>query len=431
MVGEGAFFDEGSGEEPLRPPPLLDDRLWRHPSEVSREPGLGRFQRVLQVGRRSSSSRRRASGGRLMSVVLVAGAAGALLSTGLVLAAGWLHPGAPSDLYAGAGAYRPTVAVSTSPAHAGTVSAGGQIGSDGKVSAGVRAMVDSRLPGIVSIATSGPSGSGRGTGLVLRSDGIVLTTASLVAGAQSVTVVTRDGRRWTAAVVGEDPDTGAAIVRIGATGLDIVSLDHPGRAAVGQLVLEVTTGQAPASPLGISVGVLEAVHRKVDMAGGVVLLDAMETDDPPPQDPSGGVLLDAQGDVVGIMQAVVQDGGQAHGVGTPLTSLLPAADQLVDNGKVVHGWLGIEGSDVGQETASSLGLTTGALVQRVEPASPAATAGVLPGDVIGAVDGQPVSSMADLQRALRPLSPGTMVTLSLERGHSQVTVSAQLGGNGS
>src|SRR2546430_1604350 len=224
-------------------------------------------------------------------------------------------------------------------------------------------------PAITQIRVEGKEGDSSGSGVLFRSDGHVLTNFHVIDGADSVKVVIDSGRELAAKVIG--------------------------------------------SPLGlaggpsVTVGVVSALHRRLDTRSGPPLLDMIQTDAPISPGSSGGALLDAGGAVIGLTTAVATtEGAQGLGFATPIDIARSAADQLIAGGKVVHVWLGIEGTDVDPTTAKEMSLDGGALVWRVAKDSPAEKSGLQTRDVIVAVANQPVKTMGALGGTLRTRTPG-------------------------
>lgn len=360
----------------------------------------------------------------LAGTALVIGAAGAI-AAGLLLSSGWAHP-SPVRAEVVAGHVR-----SAGAGPGATTLIGGGRGPypPVSVSAGVRAMVARVLPGLVAVEVTSPLGPRRGTGVVFRSDGMVLTTPQLVLGATTIVVAAQDGRHWPATLVGDDPAMGVAVVKVPAT-LPAVDLRPSPGIQVGQLAVGVTVGNRATDALRISIGVLDALHQHVQLGPGTSLSDAVETD-APPRDPTGGVLLDERGRVIGLMQEALASGDSLYCVGVPIDLVAEAADQLATTGKVAHGWLGVMGADLAPGQAQALDVPGGVIVAAVEPGSPAARAGLAPGDVIQAVDGNPVRSMVDLQSSLRSLPAGTAVSLGVSRDRAALSLQATLGGSAS
>lgn len=370
-----------------------------------------------------AGGRRRRSWNLVAGTALVLTAAGAI-TAGWLLTSGWMGLGVRAESVVGQ--------VGAAGAGPGGTSAEARAAPGGRasvpsvqVSPGVMAMVARMLPSLVAVDVRSPTGRRSGTGVVFRSGGMVLTTRELVAGATGIVVSAKGGRQWAATLVGDDPDAGVAVVRVPAT-IPPVSLGEPPRLQPGQLALGVTVSDAAADSFRISIGVVDAVHQQVRLASGASLTDALETDASPAH-PFGGLLLDERGRVIGLIQETVTRGNHHRSVGVPIDLVSQAADQLATTGRVEHGWLGVMGANLAPGQAQGLDVAGGVVVAAVEPGSPAAVAGLATGDVIDAVDGSAVRSMAELRRSLWALPAGTLVSLGVERQRVPLEVRARLG----
>jgi S1-C subfamily serine protease len=381
-------FEDGLDDDPssYRTPPPPDDRIWRHPSELASKPRAGE---------------------RTWLVAAIAGMVGAMLATGMVVVAGGLDRGTVERVVEREGIPVRTVSVPS---------------SDSVVDIAQRAR-----PAITQVRVEGKEGEGSGSGVLFRSDGHVLTNFHVIDGADSVKVVIDTGRELTARVVGSDPETDVAVVKVDGGPFPVASLGTAADLRVGQSAIAI------GSPLGlvggpsVTVGVVSALHRRLDTRSGAPLLDMIQTDAPISPGSSGGALLDAGGSVIGLTTAVAaSDGAQGLGFATPIDVARSAADQLIATGKVVHVWMGIQGTDVDPTTMKDLGIEGGALVSGVVKGSPAATAGVTTRDVIVGVDGQSVATMGALVVLLRARKPGDTVGLDVRRGAQHVRVPVRL-----
>jgi S1-C subfamily serine protease len=377
------FVEPDDEPQPYREPPAPDDRLWRHPSEVALKRPPARRQ--------------------LWVVGLASALAASVLSTGMAVMAGNLldaggSDGAPSRPVVDTAALFPPTSVSS--------------GSR----ADVVAVADRVRPAIVQLKVErGRSASG--SGVLFRNDGHLLTNAHVVEGATSVAVVLSSGREIVARVVGSDPDSDTAVVKIDGGPFPVAELGSTADLKVGQEAIAI------GSPLGLSggpsvtVGVVSALHRSVRTRTGHSLQDMVQTDAPIAPGSSGGALLDAGGRVIGITTAVAMTdtGAEGFGFATPIDAARSAAEQLITTGKVVTVWLGVEGSDLDGATARELNVDGGAIVERVVAGSPAERAGLAARDVILRVDSQPVTSMNVLVRAVRAHRPGDVITVEIVR----------------
>lgn len=303
-----------------------------------------------------------------------------------------------------------------------TSGASGGSGTNGQSSAiavanSVDSMISGLLPGIVAVDVTGPTRNEQGTGLVVRQDGMILTAGSLVSDATTITVTSSDGQEWNANLVGTDPATGAAVISVPATGLVVLPVASADDIQAGELSLVVCANSRSGGPYQTSIGRFLGVNQQVELDGGALLMDAIVTDSTPPN-PTGGIIFDDRGRVVGIVQSVLSGGGTTKGIATPISTVQDAANSLIAGQKVVHAWLGVAGM-------TGRG---GAVVKLVAPSSPAATAGIHPGDIVTGLDNRPIASMAALSAEVESLQPGETVLLRLLRGASSVDVAATLDG---
>ncbi|HEX6475726.1 MAG TPA: S1C family serine protease [Acidimicrobiales bacterium] len=422
-VESGDFDDDHDGPESSEDPPTRpwlppDDRLWRHPSEL-------RSSGTPPTGVPSVPARRwRQSGGRLWTRAVLGGVVGALIASGVITGVNWLGPSrTASTVGSGGPAGNPVTTASALIPASGAQTAQ----SHASISAGpsLMGMVAKVAPSIVAVSVATGKGRVRGSGLVFRNDGMILTVARLLAGAVGISVITSNGREEPASVVGEDADDGVAVLRVGHQ-LPSLSLAQSPVPTTGQIAIAVGATDPAGSPPAITVGTIRGVNRQVRMNDGPPLLDAIDTDAPAGPTP-GGVLLDQSGDVVGITTEASPDGGGTHWLAAPAAVVDDAAHQLATTGKVVHAWLGVSADDDQPSTTSGGSTPPGVQVLTVQSNSPAASAGLEPQDIIDAVDGQPVPSILDLQGALRLHRPGASVMLDVVRNGGHLPMHATLG----
>ena len=270
---------------------------------------------------------------------------------------------------------------------------------------------------------------GLGSGFIISSDGLILTNAHVVADAKDVTVKLSDRREYTAKVLGSDPVTDIAVLKIDAKGLPVVRLGDPRGLEVGDPVLAI------GAPYGLeqtaTQGIVSAKGRSLP-SGAVVPF--IQTDAAVNPGNSGGPLFDGGGAVVGINAQIYSQSGGFQGVSfaIPINVALKVKDQIVATGKAAHGRLGVTVQDLNQTLADSFGLShvDGALVSNVAPGSAAEKAGIKSGDVITAVNGEPVTSNGSLSSMIGMSAPGETVKLDVWRDKAQRTIEARLGGAG-
>ena len=286
-------------------------------------------------------------------------------------------------------------------------------------------------PAIVSVRLGGSSVSpeGSGSGVIIRSDGYVITNHHVVRGASSVTIELSSGRSYPARVIGSDAETDVAVVKIEAGDLPVATLGTARNLEVGQLAIAIGSPLGLAGGPSVTVGVISALGRSVPVDGGQTLLDMIQTDAPVAPGSSGGALLDERGAVVGITTAaaVTEAGALDFGFATAIDIARREADQLVATGRVVHPLIGLEGRSLDSDAAARLHVNGGALVTNVQPGTPADQSGIRTGDVVVAFDNEPVGSMDEFTVSLRSRSPGDRVELDVARGGNRLKVTVVLG----
>jgi serine protease Do len=274
-------------------------------------------------------------------------------------------------------------------------------------------------------------GGGLGSGMIYREDGYIITNAHVVAGANRVTVKMNDGREFrNAKVVGSDERTDIAVVKIDGDKLPTVRLGDSGGVNVGDWAIAV------GNPFGlehtVTVGVISAKAREVPLnerSPG----DYLQTDASINPGNSGGPLCDIYGRVIGVNNAIYSQSGGNVGIGfaIPINTAKSIADRLVQNGRIVRGYLGVQIQSVEDaQTAAGLGLdasTRGVLINDVtDPNGPGAKAGLQAGDVVIEFNGQKVTRSAELQRMVGDTPVGTNVTLRVLRNGQPTTLNARL-----
>ncbi len=267
---------------------------------------------------------------------------------------------------------------------------------------------------------------GQGSGFIVSSDGIILTNAHVVHDAQEVIVKLTDRREFRAKVLGADPKTDIAVLKIDAKDLPVVVLAKTNAVKVGEWVLAI------GSPFGfensVTAGVVSAKGRSLPDDSAVPFI---QTDVAINPGNSGGPLFNARGEVVGINSQIYSRSGGYQGVSfaIPIDIATRVESQIVATGKVEHARLGVGVQEVNQTFANSFKLETpeGALVSMVEKGSPADKAGLLPGDVIRQVNGRPIVSSGDLPAIIGMEAPGEKITLGIWRQGAAKELSARLG----
>jgi S1-C subfamily serine protease len=270
----------------------------------------------------------------------------------------------------------------------------------------------------------GPAG-GHGSGFVFTPDGFLLTNSHVVEGASEIRAEIPDGRSVAATVVGDDPDTDVAVLRVDASSLPWAQLGESGALRVGQLVIAI------GNPLGfqstVTAGVVSALGRSFRSITGRLIDDVIQTDAALNPGNSGGPLVDSRGQIVGVNTAVILPAqGLCFAVGIDTVKVVAA--KLIRDGHVQRGYLGVGGQNMALEPSAARALDMpggGVLVLNVEATGPAASAGVRPGDVIVALDGMPIAGIDDLHRVLSDDRIGRTLELTVLREGARNTLSVK------
>ena len=267
----------------------------------------------------------------------------------------------------------------------------------------------------------------QGSGFLIAPEGKVVTNFHVVKDASAVTVVTEDGTEYDATVVGADEKTDVALLQIKGDKKDFPTVPFAtGDVRPGDWVLAV------GNPFGlggsVTAGIVSARGREI---GAGPYDDFLQIDAPINRGNSGGPTFDLQGNVVGMNTAIYSPSGGSVGIGfaIPAATVQKVIAQLEKGGEVVRGWLGVAIQPIGRDMADGLGLkeARGALVSQTQPDTPAAKAGLKPGDAILAVDGRPVKNSRDLARLVAAYEPGAKVKLAVVRDAKERTIEVELG----
>lgn len=454
--------DRPEEDAPLFPWLPPDDRLWRHPSELassgspsgpyreetsgaeqpgaednaaghaaaaSGAPGSRRRGSDESPSSRSGSKRRSPAGHhspasvsyttaaspgtgvatladaheaerRLWTVAVLAGVVGALVATSAVMVVGQL--GRPTTVV------RPIEQV-VAPANTAVTLATDPRGSDiGAIAARLR-------PTIVELVVNDDGSNVIGSGVVFSSNGYILTDSHVVQGAESMVAVLANGQRIDARLIGSDVATDIAVVQLqGGKPEAVATLGSSSNLQVGQLAIALGSPSGLAGGVAVTSGIISSLSSEVRPAVGPMLRDMIQTDAAIDPGCNGGALVDANGMVVGITTSVTVGDQGLHNLSfaTPIEIAADVANQLLQTGRVVHAWLGIEGEDVDVSTAGTLGISGGAVVDSVDAGSPAARSGIVASDVITSLADNPVQSMSDLDAIVRAHHPGDRVTMT-------------------
>jgi putative serine protease PepD len=380
-----------------------DDRLWRHPSEAA---GLAPRPAPPTLGAKPGNRVRTGTilvGGATTCLVL------ALIATGLIMVVSGTNeadnPGGPSTLATFTGT--PTTEPGVAP------TAGRRT---------IAALLSDVRDSTVAVGVVTRTGTTVSTGLVVESGGMIVTTTPALAGARSITVIEPNGTRQPASMVGEDPATSIAVVRI-SDDLPAASFDDddPPAGSMSTAMAMTADPRTHGAPVPVVyAGTVVAAGRSTATAGSAAFATTM-IEAPLGHDDIGCPLLDSSGAVSGILEGTRQVGSTTLSVFLPAELVYGVAQQLIMWGEVEHGWLGIK---TGDSAAPA-----GAVLDAVDTGSP--VAGVMaPGDVITAIDGDPVHSNAELLTRLYAEAPGTAVTIDFQRQGTTMSTSVVLADEG-
>ncbi len=266
--------------------------------------------------------------------------------------------------------------------------------------------------------------SGLGSGVIVSPNGYILTNNHVVEGADDIEVTLNDGRKAKAKVIGTDPDTDLAVLKIDLDKLPVIVLGSSDALQVGDQVLAI------GNPFGlgqtVSAGIVSALGR--NQLGINTFENFIQTDAAINPGNSGGALVDVSGSLLGINTAIYSRSGGSMGIGfaIPVSTARMVMDGLVKDGQVVRGWIGVEPQELTAELAETFNLKSsggnlqGVIITGVLQNGPAAKAGIQPGDVITQVLGKPVTNVAELLAQVAAIKPGTASAFSIRRADKSI-----------
>jgi S1-C subfamily serine protease len=317
-----------------------------------------------------------------------------------------------------------------------------ELGSGGDPAPPVREVYTQSGPGVVSVdVASSENGPGGGSGFVLDEQGYIVTNQHVVDGAENVSIEFASGVREEAEIVGEDPSTDVAVVKVDAAEglLEPLTLGDSSTVGVGEPVIAI--GNPLDVGISVTTGIVSGTGRPIKAPNDYTIEDAVQTDAAINPGNSGGPLLDSRGTVIGVNAQIASESGGFEGVGfaVPIDTVKKVVEQLITAGEVVHGYIGVRMFPVGMdEIAAYTGLSkeqltdeyglpgNGAIVSGVTPGGPAEEAGIeggeeeeiegisVPlGDVVTEVGGEPVTSPDDVIEVVNSSKPGDELTLTV------------------
>ena len=269
--------------------------------------------------------------------------------------------------------------------------------------------------------------SSLGSGVIVSTSGYVLTNHHVVEAADEIEVALADGKKLLAKVVGNDPETDLAVLRVNADNLPAISFGSSETLRVGDIVLAI------GDPFGVGQTVTSGIVSALGRTGlGLNTFENfIQTDAAINPGNSGGALIDARGNLIGINTAIFSRSGGSMGIGfaIPVSTAKMVLDQIVKSGSVTRGWIGVEVQEITPPVAESFKLdsTRGALIAGVLRGGPADKAGVKPGDVLLEVQGKPVADPAGMLNLIAALAPGQSVKMKLSREGRDIDATVTVG----
>lgn len=269
--------------------------------------------------------------------------------------------------------------------------------------------------------------SSLGSGVIMSAQGHILTNNHVIAGAEQIVVALRDGRETVARLIGSDPETDLAVLQVELDSLPSMTLGQSDQIRIGDVALAI------GNPFGVgqtvTMGIISATGRH--QLGLNTYEDFIQTDAAINPGNSGGALVDAYGNLIGINTAIFSKSGGSQGIGfaIPTKLALSVMESIIENGRVIRGWLGIEVQPLTPELAESFGLeqATGVVVAGIYRGSPAAQAGIQPGDVLLKIAGKTVTDGQKAMNQIARSQPGDVLELTLQRHGQALQVPITIG----
>ena len=265
--------------------------------------------------------------------------------------------------------------------------------------------------------------TGLGSGVIISPEGYILTNNHVVEGADEIEVTLTDSRRASATVIGTDPETDLAVLKVQLDKLPVIVLGDSDKLAVGDRVLAI------GNPFGVgqtvTSGIVSALGRS--QLGINTFENFIQTDAAINPGNSGGALVDVSGNLMGINTAIYSRSGGSMGIGfaIPVSTAKMVLEGIVRDGQVTRGWIGVEPNELSPELAQTFGVqaTQGVIITGVLQGGPAAQGGIRPGDVILRVGGKPTDNVSQLLTTVAALQPGKAASFELQRGDKQMELS--------
>ncbi len=269
--------------------------------------------------------------------------------------------------------------------------------------------------------------SSLGSGVVVSPQGYILTNNHVIEAADEIEVALADGRKTTAKIVGADPETDLAVIKIDLPDLPAITLGHVELSKVGDVVLAI------GNPFGVgqtvTMGIISALGR--NHLGINTFENFIQTDAAINPGNSGGALTDSNGNLIGINTAIYSRSGGSQGIGfaIPVSTVKTVMESIIKTGHVVRGWIGVEPQNITADLAESFGLKkkTGALIAGVLRNGPADKAGIKPGDILLAIENKPISDTTEMLDFIAKLSPTRTVKMTVLRRNQELMLTVTVG----
>jgi serine protease DegQ len=266
-----------------------------------------------------------------------------------------------------------------------------------------------------------------GSGVIISAEGYILTNNHVVEAADEIEIALADGRKAAAKLVGTDPETDLAVIKIDLKGLPAITLAQVDQTRVGDVVLAI------GNPFGVgqtvTMGIVSALGR--NHLGINTFENFIQTDAAINPGNSGGALVDTNGNLLGINTAIYSRTGGSLGIGfaIPVTTVKTVMESIIKTGQVVRGWIGVEPQDITPELAESFGLDrkSGTIIAGVLRNGPADRAGMRPGDILVEVNGRPVQDTTDMLNVIAQLQPGKKASMKVLRKNAETSLDITVG----
>ena len=296
------------------------------------------------------------------------------------------------------------------------------------VRASVNDIAQHAIPSIVAVEVNGLLGESGGSGVVYGTDGYLITNDHVVEGAEDVTVVFADGARYPAQIIGTDPLTDVAVLRVTRTDLTAMDIGDPTTLSIGDMAVAIGNPLALVGGPSVTSGIISALDRWLEVEPGTVLYGLVQTDAPITHGSSGGALVDENARVIGITTAIAVSDIAAEGFGfaIPIDMAAAVADDLIATGTVNHALLGITGGTYFADESGAK-YPVGVLVQDVTSGDAYEQGGGQVNDVIVSLDGEPIETLEGLLTELRRHRAGEESIVGITRSNGEMDLTVTLG----